>query len=180
VGRRRDAPPALLFFLIVVMVAAVGCGVGPAGVVDERDGPNEASLGGAYVPAGFGEGSLWATDIFTCDDAGPAPFGWFDGGGDASCGAPAGMPIKRLDPRTGEEEARVELEDFSANVTEVAFGADSVWVSSADYHPGPVEVRQPWDASSTTRSSVCASAWTRTCRARNYLRWSRVPPSNCP
>ena len=155
---RRGAPPkgeglrsTSLTFLIVVMTAvgfAVGCGVGPSGVNNGRDGqderdrpsgpPNETSLGGAYMPAGFGEGSLWATDIFVCDDTGV--------GGGGACAVEAGMPISRLDPQTGEQEAAVELEDFSANTTEVAFGAGSVWVSSADYEPGPVEERQPWDA----------------------------------
>ena len=38
------------------------------------------------------------------------------------------------------------LEGYFANTTEAAFGAGSVWVSSTDYGPGPVEGRQPWDA----------------------------------
>lgn len=152
-GMRRGAPPEgprptflpFLIFLIVVMTAvsyAVGCGVGPAGVNrghdgrDGRDKPNEASLGGAYMPTGYGEGSLWATDIFTCDDTG--------GGG--ACGFSGSMFLKRLDPQSGEVEAKINLEDFFANTTEVAFGAGSVWVSSADWATGPVEKRQPWDA----------------------------------
>lgn len=159
-GMRRGAPPeglrpASLAFLIFLIVAtttalyAVGCAVGPVGVNNGRDGgdgrdrrdkPSEASLGGAYMPAGFGEGSLWATDIFVCNDT--SVFGV--GGG--ACGVEAGMPIKRLDPQSGEQQAAVELEDFSANTTEVAFGAGSVWVSSADYEPGPVEERQSRDA----------------------------------
>ena len=144
---RRVAPferlrPKLLTFLIflVAVTIATGCGVGPVTVSagrDARSEPNETSLGGAYMPAGFGEGSLWATDIFVCDDTGV-------GGG--ACAVEAGMPIKRLDPRTGEQEAAVELEDFSASTTEVAFGAGSVWVSSADWATGPIEERQPWDA----------------------------------
>lgn len=154
-GMRRGASPEglrpaflhFLVFLIVVMTAvgyAVGCGVGPTGVNngrDERDKPNEASLGGAYMPAGFGEGSLWATDIFVCDDTDVGV-----GAASGACAVEAGMPIRRLDPRTGEEQAAVELEDFFANTTEVAFGAGSVWVSSADWATGPVEERQPWDA----------------------------------
>ena len=51
--------------------------------------------------------------------------------------SPTSMLLKRLDPRSGKEEAAVELEGFFANITEVAFGAGSVWVSSADYYPGP-------------------------------------------
>ena len=158
-GMRRDAPPEglrpaflpFLVFLIVVMTAvgfAVGCAVGPSGVNNGRDGqdeldrpsgpPNEISFGGAYMPAGYGEGSLWATDIFVCDDTGV--------GGGGACAVEAGMPVRRLDPQTGEEEATVPLEDFVANTTEVAFGAGSVWISSADWEPGPVEERQPWDA----------------------------------
>ena len=153
-GRRWGVPPKGLrpasLSLIVLIAVAVGCGAGPAGVAGGRDGPNGAppaepekaapravSLGGSHVPAGFAEGSLWATDIFACDDT---------GGGEASCGVTAGMPIRRLDPRTGEEEEAVELEDFFANTAEVAFGAGSVWVSSADWGPGPVEERRPWDA----------------------------------
>src|SRR5215207_6096744 len=41
--------------------------------------------------------------------------------------------------------AAIPLKDFSANITEVAFGAGSVWVSSGDYYPGPVGRRQPGD-----------------------------------
>lgn len=141
---RRAAPPVGLSFLslpflilVIVVMATVGCGAGPSGMVDVRDRPNEESLGGAYMPAGYGEGSLWATDIFVCDDT-----GW----GAGACAVEAGMPIRRLDPQTGEQEAAVELEDFFANITELAFGAGSVWVSSTDYGPGPVEDRQPWDA----------------------------------
>ena len=140
IGRRRLVPASLPF--LIALTAAVGCGGGPAGLGGEHGEPDEAPLGGAYVLAGFGEGSLWATDVFVCDDTGWAP-PW---GGAASCGSSADEILKRLDSETGEEEAAVELEGFSANVTEVAFGAGSVWVSSADYYPGPVEERQPWDA----------------------------------
>ena len=151
--RKRDAPPALLTFLIVVMSVtvgvAVGCGVDPARVADKRDGPNEGSLkeislGGAYLPAGFGEGSLWVTDILTCDDTGREEVQ--EAVEEVACAFSGSMFLKRLNPQTGEVEAKVDLEDFFANVTEVAFGAGSVWVSSTDYGPGPVEERQPYDA----------------------------------
>ena len=144
-GRRLNASPGLLPFLIFVISAiigfAVGCGVGPVGMVDERgkrDEPNVTSLDGAYLPAGFGEGSLWVTDILACDDT--------SGGQEASCGFSGPMFLKRLDPRTGEVEAKVNLGGFFANTVEVAFGAGSIWVSSTDYGPGPVEKRQPYDA----------------------------------
>ena len=138
-GSRWNVSQAWLPFLIV-LIAAVGCGIGPAVVADERDRPNEASLGKAYVLAGFGEGSLWATDILTCNDtSGP------EEGEAAACGAPANMSIERLDPRTGKKEAAVKIEGFFANTTAVTFGAGSAWLSSADYSPEPVEKRQPWD-----------------------------------
>ena len=125
----------------------------PEGLPQEREGqydrPRAAetrtdarSSGGAYVPAGFGEGSLWATDILACNDTGGAPPpGEYDDGSVAmaACAAPSSMSLKRLDPESGEEQAAVELEGFFANVTEVAFGAGSVWVSSADQHFGPVD-----------------------------------------
>src|SRR5829696_1732662 len=41
--------------------------------------------------------------------------------------------------------AAIPLKDFSANITEVAFGAGYAWVSSGDYYPGPVGRRQPGD-----------------------------------
>jgi len=73
------------------------------------------------MPAGFGEGSLWATDLP------PKPL------------------LKRLDPRTGAEEEVIPLKGFFSNITEVAVGAGSVWVSSGDYYPGPVGKRLPGD-----------------------------------
>lgn len=138
-GGRRGAPfeglrQAWLPFLIFLLAAAIGCGAGPSGVPDERDDPNVAPLGGPYVPAGFGEGPVWATDIFVCDGTGVFS-------SSASCGSSADASMKRLDPRTGEEEAKIPLEGFFANTTEAAFGAGSVWVSSADYGPGTVEGR---------------------------------------
>jgi DNA-binding beta-propeller fold protein YncE len=42
------------------------------------------------------------------------------------------MVLKRLDPRSGEEVASITLEGFFTNEMDVAVGAGSVWVSSAD------------------------------------------------
>src|SRR5918995_1216567 len=97
------------------------------------------SPGKAYVLAGFGEGSLWATDDVPCNDTGSASSsasGSASGSASASagaCAAPSNMFLKRLDPQTGEEVQAIRLEDFFANTTEVAVGAGSVWVSSGDY-----------------------------------------------
>jgi hypothetical protein len=93
---------------------ASGAARGQAGLDVEVVSP-----GGAYVPAGFGEGSLWATDPIICDDG-------------AMCAIPSKMLLKRLDPRTGEEVATITLEGFFANEMDVAVGAGSVWISSAD------------------------------------------------
>ena len=158
----------MVAFLIAVVM--VGCGGGGPGSIDARDGERGAaatneettapegdrpaaetaqepgsldvkvvSPGQAYVPAGFGEGSLWATDLPTCNDTGSA-----SASADA-CALPAKTLLKRLDPRSGEEVAAIPLEGFAANITEVAVGAGSVWVSSGDYYPGPVGKRQPDD-----------------------------------
>jgi YVTN family beta-propeller protein len=90
---------------------------------------------GAYLPAGFGEGSLWATDVFVCNDtmsvSGSASAS-SAASVQAACAAPNKMLLKRLDPQTGEKVAAIPLEGFFANIPEVAVGAGSVWVSSAD------------------------------------------------
>jgi streptogramin lyase len=158
--------PTLLTFLIAVVM--VGCG-GP-GNIDGRAGERGAaatseeatapggvrpaattaqetlglhaetlSTGQAYLPAGFGEGSLWATDLATCNDTGSAS------SSAGACALPSKTLLKRLDPQTGEEVAAIPLEGFAANITEVVSGAGSVWVSSGDYYPGPVDGRQPGD-----------------------------------
>jgi streptogramin lyase len=90
------------------------------------------SPGKTYIPAGFGDGSLWATRPENC-------------GGLGTCAGPGNMLLKRLDPRTGEEVAEVPLKHFFAEITEVTFGAGSVWVSSEDYLPGPVYGKKPSD-----------------------------------
>lgn len=100
------------------------------------------SPGQAYVPAGFGEGSLWATDIATCEDTGSASasagsYGSsVDGVGAvslASCVLPAKMLLKWLDPRSGKQEAVIKLKGFSANTVKSTFGAGSLWVCSGDW-----------------------------------------------
>jgi hypothetical protein len=107
------------------------------------------SPGGAHVPIGFGEGSLWATEPFTCNDtmsaSGSASASASSSGGasfpstmimessaQAMCAPSDKMLLERLDPQTGEEVASIALEGFIANVMDLAVGAGSVWVSSAD------------------------------------------------
>jgi DNA-binding beta-propeller fold protein YncE len=55
------------------------------------------------------------------------------------------MPLKRLEPRTGKEVAGILLQNYDTEITEVAFGAGSVWVSNSTYLPGPVYGKQPND-----------------------------------
>ena len=165
-----------LIVTIMAVVVVVGCGGGGPGNIEARDDERDAatreettapegdrsaaetvqepvgfdvkvvSQGKAYVPAGFGGGSLWATDLATCNDASSASAS--AGSASASTGAcalPENTLLKRLEPRTREEVAAIPLEGFSANITEVAFGAGSVWVSSGDYYPGPAGGKQPDD-----------------------------------
>jgi streptogramin lyase len=97
---------------------------------------------------------LWATDFqpisAACDDV-LEP-------GEGPCSAPAGAsasaspygggqrtPLRRLDPRTGEEEAAIPLEDFNDAFTQVTSGAGSVWVSSGYYDMFPAPKRGPGD-----------------------------------
>ena len=119
-----------------------------AGRTREPFGLHAESLspGHAYLPAGFGEGSLWATDLFVCNDTGSVSASASSAASSsAACALPPNTLLRRLDPRTGEEEATITLEGFSANIMEVAFGAGSVWVSSGDYYPEPVGERGPGD-----------------------------------
>jgi DNA-binding beta-propeller fold protein YncE len=104
--------------------------------------------GGAYSPAGFGDGSLWATDIATCNDTGSpsssasSSVSSVDGSLSVSlvaCAMPDKMLLKRLDPRTGEEVATIPLKHFFTEILEVTYGAGSVWVSSG-YYPGAAKV----------------------------------------
>jgi hypothetical protein len=63
-------------------------------------------------------------------------------------GARRGPPktfLRRLDPRTGAEVAKIPLEPLSDVFTQVAFGAGSVWVSSGYYDMGPAPARGPGD-----------------------------------
>jgi streptogramin lyase len=103
------------------------------------------STGGDYAPVGYGEGSLWATEPSTCNDTMSASGSASSSGGasfpstilmeasaQAMCAPPDKMLLKRLNPRTGEEEATITLEGFFAETPDVAVGAGSLWVSSAD------------------------------------------------
>ena len=109
--------------------------------------------GGAYAPAGFGGGSLWATEPLTCNDTGsasgsasaPSSGGAsfpstmiMESSAQAMCALPNKTLLKRLDPRTGEEVEATTLEDFATNTMEVAVGAGSVWVSSTSGEAGVV------------------------------------------
>ena len=74
------------------------------------------SPGGAYLPAGFGEGSLWATDVSICNDtmsvsgsASSSGGASFSSSAQAMCDMPNKMLLKRLDPRTGEEVAALDV-----------------------------------------------------------------------
>jgi streptogramin lyase len=152
---------ALLTFLIAIVVA--GCG--GHGTSDGRNGErgttatNEettasvrgpadlnvemAPSGGAYMPAGFGEGSLWAIDIATCNDSASPGSSASAVKGSApvtlvACALSNRTLLKRLDPDTGEEVATVPLEKFPTNTTEVVVGAGSVWVSSTSGEAGVV------------------------------------------
>ena len=92
-----------------------------AGTAQELVGFDEdvvSSLGHDNVPAGFGEGSLWATDQTL---------------------------LKRVDPQTGEVVAEIPLKHEGAVFTRVAFGAGSAWVSSGLYETGPAPKRGPGD-----------------------------------
>ena len=100
--------------------------------------------GGAYSPVGFGDGSLWATDIAACNDTASPGSSASAGNGSFSislvaCAAPGNMLLKRLDPRTGEVVATVSLKHFFTEIPEVTYGAGSVWVSSG-FYPGAAKV----------------------------------------
>ncbi len=103
------------------------------------------STGGDYAPVGYGEDSLWATEPSTCNDTMSASGSASSSGGasfpstiimessaQAMCAPSDKMLLKRLDPRTGEEEATITLEGFFAETPDVAVGAGSLWVSSAE------------------------------------------------
>jgi DNA-binding beta-propeller fold protein YncE len=125
---------------------ASGTAVEPAGLDVEVVAP-----GGAYVPVGYSEGSLWATEPSTCNDTMSASGSASSSAGaslpstmmmgssaQAMCGLSDKMVLKRLEPRTGEETAAVTLKDFATNTTEVAVRAGSVWVSSTSGEAGAV------------------------------------------
>jgi streptogramin lyase len=113
----------------------------------------------APEPRGFGEGALWATGASPPGATGAAggpggPPKTFFVGLDPQTGeevatsgaAPAGPTfLWRLDPRTGEVVAKIPLEGLNDTLTQVAFGAGSVWVSSGYYEMGPAPKRFPGD-----------------------------------
>ncbi len=117
---------------------AAGAAGEPAGLDVEVVTP-----GGAYVPAGFGEGSLWATEPVPCNDGGSSPPTSSGGASSSStiimessaqaaCAMPDSMLLKRLDPRTGEEVAQIELEGFFDEARgQVAVGGGAVWAVGA-------------------------------------------------
>jgi streptogramin lyase len=119
----------------------------PVGFDEEVVSP----LGQANVPAGFGEGSLWATGAFGpgtgCDDViGDSASASAEA--EASCGG-GGLGkthLKRVDPRTGEVVTAIPFEGSwgTPGLTEVAVGAGSVWVSHGEY-TGPRPARSPLD-----------------------------------
>ena len=130
-------------------------------------------VGQANLPAGFGEGTLWATDFQpinpACDDVvrpneGPCSAS----ASSATSASPAGgLPktlLKRVDSRTGEEVAAIPLKGFFTGTTEMAFGAGSVWASYGDIYPGPVSPRRPGDVvlriDPRTNRAVTESQWT--------------------
>jgi hypothetical protein len=89
---------------------AAGAAGEPAGLDVEVVTPR-----GAYVPAGFGEGSLWATEPVPCNDGGSSPPTSSGGASSSStiimessaqaaCAMPDSMLLKRLDPRTGAKK----------------------------------------------------------------------------
>lgn len=146
------------------------------------------SPGGDYLPAGFGEGSLWATEPSPCNDGGsnsPSSSGGaaFSSSAQMMCAMPNKMLLKRLDPRTGEEVAAIALEGFFANIPEVAVGAGSVWVASAsedsdlvirvDPETNRVVDRIPLDSPLTSLAFGHGSVWV-TSAGRGTL--SRIDP----
>lgn len=109
--------------------------------------------GRASLPAGFGEGSLWATDSDPsagCDDVktvGPASASTSaSASSEGLCAVTPVTPLlRRVDPRSGEVVATIPLEGLHDVFTQVVFGAGSVWVSSGFYDMGPAEQRRPGD-----------------------------------
>jgi len=172
-------------FLVAIVVVGCGTGAGKIDERDGERGPaaNKAQttasvgertvarsprepvgldfeavspVGRANLPAGFGGGTLWATDFepipAACDDMvkpGEGPCSASTSAGASASASPYGGTrqtlLRRLDPRTGEEVAAIPLEGLSDVFTQVAFGAGSVWVSSGYYSMGPPDRRGPGD-----------------------------------
>jgi virginiamycin B lyase len=170
-------------FLVAIVVVGCGTGTGKIDERDGERGPaaNKAQttasvgkrtaagsprepvgldfevvspVGRANLPAGFGEGTLWATDFepipAACDDMvkpgeGPCSASTSASTSASPYGGTRQTLLRRLDPRTGEEVAAIPLEGLSDVFTQVAFGAGSVWVSSGYYSMGPPDKRGPGD-----------------------------------
>jgi hypothetical protein len=99
----------------------------PAGLDAEVVSP----LGQANMPAGFGEGSLWATGFApSCHDT--KVVGEASATSEGLCAATTTKTLKRVDPRTGEKVAAIPLKGVWGS-PELAVGAGSVWVSSGGY-----------------------------------------------
>lgn len=96
--------------------------------------PRAVAAGRTYTLAGYGEGSLWATDQASCNDTSGLSETDFSS---AACAGPPETLLKRLDSRTGEAVAEIPLEGFAPPIAEVVFGAGSVWVSSGKSYPSP-------------------------------------------
>jgi hypothetical protein len=107
-------------------------------------------LGEANMPAGFGEGSLWATGFTpSCDDViGDSASASASASSGAGCVLPAKTHLKRVDPRTGEVVAVIPLEGFEGSPDggspELAVGAGSVWISHDEFSD-PKPRRYPGD-----------------------------------
>ena len=143
------------------------------------------SPGGAYVPVGFGRGSLWATEPSTCNDTGSASgsasasSSWgasfpstmlMESSAQAMCFPSDKMLLKRLDPQTGEEVAAIPLEGFFAEASgQVAVGAGSVWAVGAsedshlvlrvDSETNRVADKIPLDSAPTSLAFGHGSVW---------------------
>jgi DNA-binding beta-propeller fold protein YncE len=99
--------------------------------------------GQAYVPAGFGEGSLWATDLATCNDTGSASTSAGSASSSAAaCALPAKTLLKKLDPQTGEVVAKIEVGRGAVDIA-VDESSGAVWVAGLDLSEDYVEYDPP-------------------------------------
>jgi len=103
--------------------------------------------GQANVPRGFGEGSLWATGFqplsAACDDVVEPGEGPCSASASASAGptSPGGGPktlLKRVDPRTGEVVAKIEVGRGAVDIA-VDESSGAVWVAGRSLSNSPAE-----------------------------------------